>query len=178
MVSYPYAAPSGVPGDITRVDETNVEPAFLVSPFPSNYGTAMKYATGSGPAPASVGTGVTPMVAADVASSFCGILARSAPSISNSSSNEVIGTTVPNQSEVQNLVVRGYVNVFVNAGTPVRGQPVYIVQTASGGHPAGAFETTANAGNNIPLSDTEVGNVTWAADGVDAFGNAEVRIAQ
>lgn len=172
MVSYLYQAPSGVPGDVTRVDESNVEPTFLVSPFPANFGVAMKYAVGPN------GTGVTPMVAADVAASFCGILARAVPGISQSSSNEAVDTFQPNQSEVNGLCVRGYVSVIVNAGTPVRGQPVYIVQTASGGHPAGAFETTSNGGNNIPLTATDVGNVTWAADGVDSFGNAEIRIAQ
>lgn len=172
MTSYLYQAPSGVPGDITRVDESNVEPSMLVSPFPANYGVAMKYAVGAN------GTGITPMVAADVAASFCGILARAVPGISQSSQNEAVDTFQPNQSEPQGLCVRGYVSVIVNAGTPVRGQPVYIVQTASAGHPAGAFETTANSGNNIPLTATEVGNVTWAADGMDSFQNAEIRIAQ
>lgn len=167
MTSYLYQAPSGVPGDITRTDESNVEPAMLITPFPSNYGVAMKYATG----------GVTPFVAADTASLFAGILARAAPGISQSSSNEAVNTFQPNQSEPQGLCTRGYISVFVNAGTPVRGQVVGIVQTASGGHPAGSFEV-ATTGNNVPLSGTVVGNVTWASDGVDAFGNAEVRIAQ
>lgn len=167
MTSYLYQAPAGVPGDITRVDESNVEPAMLITPFPANYGVAMKYATG----------GVTPMVAADAAAVFAGILARAAPGISQSSTNEAVNTFQPNQSEPQGLCIRGYISVFVNAGTPVRGTVVGIVQTASGGHPAGSFEV-ATTGNNVPLTGTLVGNVTWASDGVDAFGNAEVRIAQ
>jgi hypothetical protein len=178
MVSYLYQAPSGVAGDITRVDDSNVEPVMLVAPYASNFGVAMKYAANVGPAPTPIGEGVTPMVAADVAASFCGILARAVPGISGSSANEVVDQFTPNPAEPNGLCVRGYINVIVNAGTPVRGQPVYIVQTASAGHPAGAFEVGANGGNNIPLSGTLVGNVTWAADGVDSFGNAEVRIAQ
>jgi hypothetical protein len=172
MVSYLYASPSGVPGDVTRVDESNIEPTMLVSPFPTNYGQPMKYATGPG------GTGVTPMVASDTASLFAGILTRAVPGISQSNTNESTGTFQPNQAEPQGLCVRGYVSVIVNAGTPARGGLVYVVVTASAGHPAGAFETTANGGNNVALTGTDVGNVTWAADGVDAFGNAEVRIAQ
>lgn len=170
MTSYLYSAPSGVPGDVTRVDESNIEPAFLITPFPTNYGVAMKYATG----------GVTPMVASDTAAVFCGVLARAVPGISNSSTNEIVGTTVPNQVEVQGLCTRGYMNVSItsNAGTPVRGAQVYIVVTASSGHLAGAFETGANGGNNVALTGTVVGNVTWASDGVDQFGNAEIRIAQ
>jgi hypothetical protein len=89
-----------------------------------------------------------------------------------------VDTFQPNQDEPQGLMVRGYMSVKVNAGTPVRGQPVYIVQTASSGHLAGQFETTANGGNNIPLSGTLVGNFTWATDGVDADGNGEIRVAQ
>lgn len=173
MVSYIYASPSGVPGDVTRVDDSNVEPVMLVAPLPANYGLPMKYAAGSGGAPQSV----TPMVAADAAAVFCGILVRAVPGISGSSVNESFNTFQPNPAEPQGLCVRGYVSVLVNAGSPVRGQPVGIVQTASSGHPAGAFETGVT-GNNVPLTGTIVGNVTWAADGVDSNGFGEVRIAQ
>lgn len=170
MVSYLYQAPAGVPGDIVSADESAVEQAFLITPFPANYGVAMKYATG----------GITPFVAADAAAVFAGVLVRAVPGISQSSSNEAVDVFQPNQLEVQGLCTRGYINVLLgaSAGTPVRGAIVYIVQTASSGHLAGAFETTANAGNNVALTGTIVGNVTWASDGVDAFGNAVIRIAQ
>lgn len=174
MVSYLYASPSGVPGDVTRVDDSNVEPVMLVSPFPSNYGLPMKYAAGANGAP----EGVTPMVASDVAAVFCGILVRAVPGISGSSSSESFDTFEPNSDEPQGLLVRGYASVFVNAGSPVRGQSVYVVQTASSGHPAGVFEVGSNGGNNVALTGTIVGNVTWAADGVDSNGYGEVRIAQ
>lgn len=167
MTAYLKQAPSGVPGDISRPKDSRVEPIFLITPFPANYGVAMKYATG----------GATPFAAADTAAVVAGLLVRSAPGISQSSSNESVGTFQPNQQEVQNMMVAGYATVKCNSGTPVRGQPVGIVQTASGGHPAGAFETGV-AGNNIPLTGTIVGNWTWASDGVDADGNAEIRIAQ
>lgn len=168
MTSYLYQAPSGVPGDISRPDKSDVEPAFLITPFPANFGVAMKNVAG----------GITPFAAADAAAVFAGILSRAAPGISQSSSNEVVGTFQPNQVEVNGLCIRGYIMVKLNGGgTPVRGAAVGIVQTASGGHPAGAFEV-ATTGNNIPLTATLVGNVTWASDGVDADGNAEIRIAQ
>src|SRR5665213_3815768 len=168
MTSYLYQAPSGVPGDITRVDVSNVEPAMLISPFPANYGVPMKYATG----------GVTPIASGDTASLFCGVLARAAPGISQSSANEAVDTFQPNQSEPQGLCDRGYISVVCNAGVPVRGQIVYMVVTASAGHVVGQFETTSNGGNNVALTGTIVGNVTWAADGLDSFNNAEIRIAQ
>ena len=174
MVSYLYASPSGVPGDVTRVDDSNVEPVMLVSPFPANYGLPMKYAAGANGSP----EGVTPMIAADAASVFCGILVRAVPGISGSSTNESFDTFLPNSAEPQGLLVRGYASVFVQAGTPSRGSLVYVVQTASSGHLAGQFEVGSNAGNNVALTGTVVGNVTWAADGVDSNGYGEVRIAQ
>jgi hypothetical protein len=171
MVSYLYNSPSGVPGDVTRVDDSTVEPVMLVTPFPDNYGTAMKYAAGTNV------EGVTPMIAADAAAVFCGILVRAVPGISQSSDNEDFNTFKPKQNEPQGLLTRGYACVKVNSGTPVRGSIVGIVQTASSGHPAGSFETGVT-GNNVPLTGTLVGNVTWAADGVDANGFGEVRVAQ
>ena len=166
--AYLYQAPSGVEGDVTRVDESNVEPAFLITPFPAKYGVAMKSATG----------GVTPIASGDSAAVFVGLLTRGAPGISQNSANEAIGAFQPNQSEVQNLMVRGYASVKCTVGTPVRGQPVYVRITADTGKAVGDFETGADSGKCVALSATIVGNVTWAADGKDAFNNAEVRIAQ
>jgi hypothetical protein len=167
MTAYLYQAPSGVVGDISRPDNSKAEPIFLITPFPAGYGVAMKYATG----------GATPFVAADTAAVVAGLLTRHAPGISQSSTSEALDTFQPNQQEVQNLLINGYAMVKLNGGsTPVRGQTVGIVQTASGGHPAGSFEV-ATTGNNIPLSATLVGNWTWASDGVDAEGHAEIRIS-
>lgn len=166
MVSYLYSAPAGVVGDVSRPGESNVEPIFLITPFPANYGVAMIAAT----------NGATPY-AGGAASGVIGLLTRAAPGISQSNSAEAVNTFDPNETEVQGLMVRGYATVFVNAGTPVRGTAVGIVATGSSGHLVGQFEV-ATTGNNIPLSATVVGNWTWASDGVDANGNAEIRIAQ
>lgn len=166
-VAYTFSAPMGVPGDITRPDESNVEPIFLITPFPANYGVAMVAATG----------GATPFAASGTATLAIGLLVRAVPGISQSNTAEAVDTFQPNQSEVQGMMVRGYACVKCNAGTPVRGSAVGIVVTASAGHPAGAFETTTS-GNNSPLTATVVGNWTWAQDGVDANGFAEIRIAQ
>lgn len=166
-ISYAFQVPAGVPGDVSRPDETNVEQAFLVSPFPANYGLPMQFA--SGPA----GTGVTAIITAAGASGFAGLLVRAAPSISNSSTNESTGIESPNQSEVQGLAVRGYVSVVCAFGTPVRGAAVYVCTTAETGHTVGALEAGSNAYNTILSGEAAV---TWAADGKDDFNNAEVRI--
>lgn len=167
MTAYLYQAPAGVPGDITRVDETNVEPIMLITPFPANYGVPMMYAAG----------GAT-FSATPTAAAFAGILARAVPGISQSSSNEAVDVFQPNQKEPQGLVVRGYVNVLCTIGTPVRGNVVYMRTVAAGGAAIGDLEATSDPGNNVALTATPVGNVTWASDGKDAFNNAEVRVAQ
>lgn len=167
MTSYLYAPPSGVPGDITRVDETNVEPAMLITPFPTNYGVPMMYAVG----------GIS-FAAAPTAAAFAGILARAVPGISQSSVNESTSTFQPNQSEPQGLAVRGYVNVLCTVGTPVRGTVVYMRTVAATGKAVGDLEATSDPGNNVALTATPIGNVTWGSDGKDASNNAEVRIAQ
>src|SRR4051812_21054127 len=114
MVSYLYASPSGVPGDVTRVDDSVVEPVRLIAPLPANFGLPMKYAAGSD----GESTGVTPMIAADAAAVFCGVLVRAVPGISGSSTNESFDTFEPNANEFNGLLTRGYASVFVQAGTP------------------------------------------------------------
>lgn len=165
--AYLFHAPTGIPGDVTRPDVSNVEPITLVSPFPANYGLPMQYASGS------QGTGCTSIITAAGASGFAGVLTRSYPAISQSSTNEAVFTQQPNQSEVQGLCVRGYVSVVCQVGTPVRGTPVYVCTTTQTGHVVGAFEASSNAYNTILTGEALV---TWAADGVDAYGNAEIRI--
>jgi hypothetical protein len=167
MTSYLYAPPSGVPGDITRTDESNVEPAMLITPFPLNYGVPMMFAAG----------GVS-FAAAPTAAAFAGILARAVPGISQSNTNEQTNVFQPNQSEPQGLMVRGYVAVICTIGTPVRGNPVYMRVVAAGPALVGDLEATSDPGNNVALSATTIGNVTWASDGKDATSIAEVRLAQ
>lgn len=167
MTSYLYQAPSGVPGDVTRTDESNVEPAMLVTPFPSNYGVPMMYASG----------GIT-FSATPTAAAFAGLLARAVPGISQSTSVESVNTFDPNQKEVQGVMVRGYMSVYCKIGTPVRGNVVYMRTVADTGKAIGDLEATSDPGNNVALTATPIGNVTWATDGKDANSIAEVRVAQ
>jgi len=170
-VSYTLQAPTGVPGDITRADETNVEPAFLIasgSPatFVQQYGTAMVYTTG----------GITQWGTGNVAADFAGVLVRQAPGIQNSLASDLsFGGGVPNQYQIQGLCVRGYVNVVCQYGTPARGGVVYVNIQATGNRIVGGFEATSQGSYNVALSATQA---EWAADGFDANLNAELRIAR
>lgn len=166
MPSYLYSAPAGVPGDITRTDETNVEPARLIaasSVYAQAFGIPMKYVSG----------GIQQFNGgAEVAADFAGILVREVPAISGNL-NAGLDNTVPNPNQINGMAVRGYVSVKCAAGTPVRGALVYIQIVANGGVAVGSFRATADSSNTIQTT-----NLTWASDGKDADNNAEVRIAR
>lgn len=166
MTAYLKQAPNGIPGDVTRTDETNVEPAMLIAAggvFAQAFGIPVKYVAG----------GIQQFNGgAEVAADFAGVLVREVPSISG---NALSGFTdnIPYPAVPQGLAVRGYVSVLCAAGTPVRGALVYVQIVANGGVAVGAFRATADSSNTIQLT-----NVTWASDGKDADGNAELRIAR
>lgn len=166
--AYTFQAPAGVPGDITRVDETNVEPAMLIaiaSVYAASYGIAMVNNTG----------GISQVGAGFAAADFAGVLARSAPQISDSNSDALTGTA-PLSVQVQNLVVRGYINVLCVYGTPARGGVVYVRTISTSNNTSlGTFDATSDSSNNVALSLTQA---SWASDGKDANNNAELRVAR
>lgn len=166
MPAYLFTAPNGVAGDVTRTDETNVEPAMLVaasSVYAQAFGIPMKYVSG----------GIQQFNGgAETPASFAGVLVREVPSISG---NALGGFTdnIPNPDVPQGLAVRGYVSVICLTGTPARGGAVYVQIAAQTGRPVGSFHTTDDGADAILLD-----NVTWATDGKDADNNAELRIAR
>lgn len=166
MTAYLYRAPSGVPGDVTRTDETNVEPAMLVaasSVYAQAFGIPMKYVTG----------GIQQFNGgAETPASFAGVLIREVPSIAGSIA-QGFNDSIPNPLQVQGLAVRGYVSVICLTGTPARGGAVYVQIAAQSGRPVGSFHTTDDGADAILLD-----NVTWATDGKDADNVAELRIAR
>lgn len=164
--AYLFQAPTGVPGDITRTDETNVEPAMLVANsgvFAAAYGIPMKYVTG----------GIQQFSGSEAATAFAGVLVREVPSQANNvASDQVYTPTAPYSAQVQGLAVRGYVAVLCTLGTPARGGTVYIVTSNGGTGAIGDFQATSSA-FNVALTATQA---EWASDGMDASGNCELRI--
>lgn len=171
--AYLLQAPIGFPGDITRVDESSVEPALLVAnstvyPVP---GMGVKYVAGGIEVPSG-----------DAATTFAGVLAREVPQISNASADDLtFDPATPWVDQVQGLMVRGYAIVVCAAGTPVRGGVVYWQVTTNGAIKAGQFRADGtDGGNAVALTATQA---EWAADGVgpDGSGNtniAEIRVAR
>lgn len=168
MVSYTFQAPNGVAGDITRTDESNVEPAMLVAnsgTFASAFGIPMKYVAG----------GIQQFTGSEAATAFAGVLVREAPGIGGSGSDTSFSDS-PYTAQLQGLCVRGYISVVCVAGTPARGGVVYVQVTANNGVAVGAFRADGtDSGNAVALTATQA---EWASDGVDATLNAELRIAR
>lgn len=166
MVSYLYQAPAGVAGDVTRPDESNIEPGMLVaanSVFAQAFGIPMKYVSG----------GIQQFNGgAEAPGDFAGVLVREVPSVSGSTA-QGFADNIPNPLVPQGLMVRGYVSVLCVSGTPARGGAVFVQTVANGGVAVGAFRTTDDGANAIELS-----GVTWASTGKDADNNAEIRIAR
>jgi hypothetical protein len=166
MPAYLFTAPNGVAGDVTRTDESNVEPAMLKAAsgvFAQAFGIPMKYVTG----------GIQQFNGgAETPADFAGVLVREVPSISGNTL-QGFDTNIPNPVAPQGLCVRGYVSVKCLTGTPARGGAVFVQIVANGGRTVGSFATTDDGANAIELS-----NVTWASDGKDADNTAELRIAR
>lgn len=168
-VSYTFQAPNGVPGDVTRTDESNVEPIMLVQDsvpqYPQAFGVPLVYATG----------GARDWETGDAATAFAGVLIREVPSIAGPTDQGQFSPTIPNPAVPNGICVRGYVSVLCQYGTPARGGVVYINIQATGSRVVGGFEATSEPSYNVALTSTQA---EWASDGVDAFNNAELRIAR
>lgn len=167
MTAYLYQAPTGVEGDITRPDFTEVEPAMLVAVsgvFAPKFGLPMAYVPG----------GISQWQGSNVAADFAGLLIREVPAIAASSASDAnFDGTAPWPLTPKGLCVKGYVNVKCAIGTPVRGGIVYVRTVAASGKFIGDFEATNDAGNNVALPTT---TLQWASDGKDGNNNAEVRV--
>lgn len=162
MTSFLYRAPSGVAGDVTRPDDTVVEPGLLnAAQAPAAFGAPVKIVSGK----------FEKIASGDAATVFAGILSRIAPSIAGDLVQTFAGGT-PNADAVQGIVRKGYVNVVCTIGTPARGGTVYMRVVAGTGRAVGDLEATADGVNNVALT-----GVTWAIDGKDSSNIAEIRIA-
>lgn len=162
MTAYLFNPPSGVPGSVSRSDQTLVEPIMLGTPHAQKYGIPMKI-NGSGQA--------IPFAGSETAADFKGVLARAVPGISDSALNQGFDDNIPHATVPQGLVTRGFISVICTIGTPLRDGPVYVRVVAAGPALVGDFEATADGSNNVLLP-----TVVFAQPGKDAFNNAELKL--
>lgn len=153
MVAFVFRAPAGVAGDVTRPDDTVVEPAFInPENAPTAFGVAVAMVNGR---IEKLADGVTPY----------GVLTRVAPSIAGDIAQAFEDGT-PNPAAPQGVAVQGYVNVLCLAGDPVRGEVATINLDESAGA-VGAFTTGGGSGS---------AKMTWAVAGKDENDLGEIRI--
>lgn len=152
-----YRMPAGIPGFVSRISESSVEPQILNSalPFPT-YGVPGKI----------VNNMFVPIAAGDTTANVYGFLTRPYPA---NSSNEALGVATPPTSGMAGAMRRGYMSVQVNAGTASKGSQVYIrVAAAAAGKPIGGVEAVADSTNTFAL----VGATFMGA--ADANGFSEI----
>ena len=160
MTAILYNAPAGVPGDVTRLDETLVVPELLGEAFTA-FGVPYKY-NGSGKA--------INIAAMDTAAAFKGIISRSVPSQSGNLT-QGYNDAIPNVEATAGGVRRGYVNVLCKVGTPVKGGIVYMRVVADSPKAIGDLEATSDSTNSVALSGVE-----WGVNGKDASNITELYI--
>jgi len=160
--TFVYRAPSGVPGDVADNNQSLVETLWLdpANP-PLAFGAPVKI----------VSNLVNAIEASDTAADFYGVLTRSIPGVSGSSSNS--GAAVPNTTYAQGILVDGYVFVYCTIGTPSINGTVYMRVVAATGKAIGDLEATADGSNNVALT-----NVIWAAAGKDSNNVAVIRVSK
>lgn len=170
--AYTFSAPAGFAGDITRQLETNVEPAMLIavtSVFAQSFGIAMVYAAG----------GISQSGAGFAQGDFAGVLIREVPQQAGNITSDSAAPPdggIPEPTQVQGLMVRGYCAVICGYGAPTRGGVVYVRTVANGNNGAvGTFDATSDPSNNVALT---VQQATWASDGKDSNNIAELRVAR
>ena len=108
MTAILYRAHAGVAGDVTRPDDTVVEPAFIADGQTLQYGDPVKMENGK-------------LVKATDTSGFYGVLSRVVPSEAGDL-GQTFADGTPNPVQVQGVVVDGYVLVKCASGDPLRGK--------------------------------------------------------
>lgn len=156
--AYLYRMPSGVPGDISRKQTTDVDS------HPLDRVTANAFA-GYGLPGKLVAGFFTPIVAGDTAASIFGFLVRPYPT----TGRDGLGNLPNANIGVGSIMRRGYMTVLCNAGTPTYNSPVYMrVATPATGKPIGGLEAAADGANTVLIPRT------YFTSPADAVGNVEI----
>lgn len=156
MVAYTYQMPSGIPGTVTRYEQSTIEAQMLnpSSLFPG-FGLPCKMVSGL----------LTPIGAGDNSASIVGFLAKPYPTSGNGVDG--LGVAAPNVTFPADLLTRGYMNVQVNGATaPVKEGTVY-VRTAnpSTGKPVGGIEAVQEWAASVAAHAGNTGNGVFTLDG-------------
>jgi len=136
MVAYVYQMPSGIPGSITRPEQSTIEQVMLdlSLTFPA-FGLPGKLVAGK----------LAPIATGNLGSLIYGILVRAYPTSGNGVDG--LGVATPNTQFPADVLKRGYINVKLNGVTAAaKGNKAY-VRNANGttDQPIGGIEAAAGA---------------------------------
>ncbi|WP_338329177.1 MULTISPECIES: structural cement protein Gp24 [Achromobacter] len=157
MVAFVYRMPSGIPGDVSRKENSVVETQILNASLPfSAYGLVGKMAAGK----------FVPFAGGEAATDAYGVLVRPFPT---NSGTDGLGTATPPASGPGDVLRRGYITVKLNGGATVAagGQAYIRVAAAAAGKPLGGWEGAADSTNTVAI------NAIFMS-GADADGNVEI----
>lgn len=158
MVAYPFQMPSGIPGAITRPEQSTVEQSILDQTTPPLLlGVPVK----------KVANRLQPITTGDVPSSIVGILVRDYPTSGNGTDGLGVGT--PNKALPASLLKRGYISAALSGATAAAAEAqVYTrVQNPVTGQALGDVE----ADNDVSVTSPAIvgtGTGTIAASVSDA----------
>ncbi len=136
--------PAGIPGALSRPDEATVEAQIMDSAAPATgFGQAVRLNNGK----------VAALVSSSTATDVYGFVVRTFPSISGLPGS-AFADGAPNPAEPVPVLVRGYMGVSCNAGTPAKGGQVYVrVQNPATGKPVGGVEAVADGANTVTVTN-------------------------
>lgn len=166
-VTFGLRMPSGIAGQVHRLEASTIEPAFILATNPPTaYGVPVALDATSGK--------IRPMGATDTAASVYGFNVRPYPTTSFGTlgtSNDPLGVSTPPLSGSTSILKRGYINVLLNGTTAAtKGGPIYIrIAAAAAGKPLGGVEAAADGANTVVLP---AGSYFMGA--ADAAGNTEI----
>jgi hypothetical protein len=168
-----YRMAANAPGDITRMDASDTEPAIMDGSNPVlAYGLAVVYDR-------TAANGARSVISTDTA--IDGFLVRPYPQQSNApgtfGAGQGFGTAAPPTTGTIDVLKRGYMAVLVGgtlaaAQALTKGSPIFVWAAASTGtHVQGGVESAATGGSTIALST--LGNYYFNGP-ADANGIAEI----
>lgn len=158
MAAFKYRIPAGIPGAVNRAVQATIEAQVYDAAFPVLlYGVPVKIVSGL----------VRPVASGDAATVVYGFLARPYPT---NSSQDGLGTAVPNVASVADVMRRGYMTVKLNNVTAAtKNGGVYVrVADPTTPTPIGGLEAGADAGDCVLIP----GCVFMGP--ADADGNVEI----
>jgi hypothetical protein len=136
--------PAGIPGTVNRVEDATIEGGFLNASYPPTvFGIPMKIVSGK----------YLPIAATDVIATVMvngGFLVRPYPT--QRTTNEALGTSTPDTTQIASIMKRGYIMVKVNASlpsaVPTKGGVVYCREDDHGAseYLIGGIESDADDG--------------------------------